>query len=67
MANDETVTLGQVLCKVETEKAILCIIEGDEIWIPKSQVHDDSEVYKKGDEGKLVVTKWFATKQGWEE
>jgi hypothetical protein len=57
-------------CIRETEKAILCRIpdaleEGDyrETWIPKSQVTDDSEVYKKGDEGTLIVTAWFARKE----
>lgn len=36
-----------------------------EIWIPQSQIHEDSEVYKNGDEGKLVVVEWFAEKRGW--
>jgi hypothetical protein len=35
-----------------------------EIWIPKSVIHDDSEVYKEGAEGKLVVARWFAEKEG---
>lgn len=39
-----------------------------EIWIPDSQIHDDSEVYmstKPGDSGKLVVTNWLAEQRGW--
>lgn len=49
----------------ETDLAI-CVegIQDDDIWIPKSQVHDDSEVYKKGHEGTLVVMEWFAEKEG---
>jgi hypothetical protein len=52
-------------CIRETDKAIL--VENDslpnsELWIPKSCVHDDSEVYKRGDEGTLVVFEWFARK-----
>jgi hypothetical protein len=35
-------------------------------WIPKSQIHDDSEVYEVDHEGKLVVKKWLAEKEGWE-
>ena len=34
-------------------------------WIPQSQVHEDSEVWKVGDVGDLVVTGWWARKQGW--
>ena len=49
-------------CVGETPKAIKVDIPdlGEEQWIPKSQVHDDSEVYAKGDEGTLAVTNWFA-------
>jgi len=37
----------------------------EDIWIPQSQVHDDSEVWKENDEGTLVITDWFARKMGW--
>jgi len=48
--------------------AILVDIDGDEHWIPDSQVHDDSEVYQKGDEGTLIITKYIAKKRGlWED
>jgi hypothetical protein len=48
----------------ETDKALLCIIDGDEHWVPKSQIVDDSEVYAKGHEGELQVRKWWADKAG---
>jgi len=51
-------------CLKETPLAILVLIAGEEHWIPKSQVDDDSEVWKEGDEGTLVITEWFATKEG---
>lgn len=52
-------------CKVETEKAILCDLEtGDECWVPKSLIHDDSQVWKRGDEGELAAPLWFFEKQG---
>lgn len=38
---------------------------GDEIWVPKGQIHDDSEVYAVGHEGKLIVSAWLASKEGW--
>ena len=53
----------------ETDLALL--IEADlfdeEQWIPKSQIHDDSEVFDAGDnsEGTLVVKEWFAKKKEW--
>jgi hypothetical protein len=53
-----------VLVKSETEKALLCIIEGEQMWIPKSQITDDSEVWKQGDEGTLVITEWLAEQKG---
>jgi len=31
-----------------------------EMWIPQTQIHDDSEVYREGDVGKLVITRWIA-------
>lgn len=54
-------------CVRTTDKAIL--VRADEfdepVWIPQSQVHEDSEVWKLGQTGDLVVTEWFAEKQGW--
>ena len=50
----------------ETEKAILFRTDdGEEYWIPKSQIHDNSEVWKAGDVGMIVVTEWFAKKMEW--
>lgn len=47
-----------------TANALLVDIDGDEHWIPQSQIDDDSEVYKAGDEGELVVSEWIATQKG---
>jgi hypothetical protein len=54
----------------ETEKALLVESENfdtedNQIWIPQSQIHSDSEVYKEGTNGLLVVTTWFAEQKGW--
>ncbi len=49
-----------------TEKAVLVETpDHGKVWIPRSQIHDDSEVYEKGHDGSLVVTAWYARKQGW--
>jgi len=49
-----------------SEKAILFRQEdGEEIWVPQSVIHDNSEVWKKGDVGILIVKEWWAKKQEW--
>lgn len=54
-------------CIAETDRAIRVDAQDfdEPVWIPKSQVDDDSEIYELGGEGTLVVTEWFARKQGW--
>jgi len=48
----------------DTDKALLVEFEdGVERWIPKSVIDDDSEVYKLGTTGTLVVKQWFAEKE----
>ncbi len=39
----------------------------EELCIPQSQVHENSEVWKPGDEGTLVVTGWLARQREWME
>lgn len=52
----------------ETDGAVLFRVRGcGEEWVPRSVVHDDSEVWKAGQpEGELVVNEWWAEKRGWE-
>lgn len=51
--------------KRETEKALLVNIDDtEEVWIPKSQIDDDSEVRKAGDSGTLVISDWIAREKG---
>lgn len=47
-----------------TDKALLCVIDGDKHWIPQSQIDQDSEVWRNGDEGTLVVSEYIATIKG---
>jgi hypothetical protein len=62
----ETAEFEDVVCTGESTDAICCRVGERKLWIPKSQVHDDSEVYDvcEGREGKLVITQWFAEKTG---
>lgn len=60
---DEPYAMGESKAVRETDKAVLCVLADEtQRWIPKSVVHDDSEVWKKGDDGKLVVKRWWAEK-----
>lgn len=58
-----SVRIEGVKCIAETDKACLCEVDGDEHWISKSTI-DDSEVFKDGDEGDLVVSEWLALQKG---
>lgn len=60
----EPAKLGKCEVVKETEMAILvCFDDGDyencEIWIPKSVIHDTSEVTEARDNGELIVFKWW--------
>lgn len=55
------ISLGHARCTAVSPEAIMVTLaDGKQLWVPQSQVHDDSEVYRKGDSGKLVVTEWWA-------
>lgn len=46
-------------------RALLVQLEtGEELWVPRSVIHDDSEVYEAGHAGTLVVQAWWALKKG---
>jgi len=66
--NEEGVSLGEAKAKRFTDKAMLVVLldkDDEEVWVPRSQIHDDSEVYDADNrEGRLVVSKWFAEKEG---
>lgn len=58
------VRIDDVICTAATDKAILVLIEGEQYWIPQSQIDDESEVWRKGDEGTLVISEWIAYEKG---
>jgi len=66
--NHELVTISNVYVKHATEKALLCLIRGEEVWVPRSQIDESSEVQDdlNASEGDLVVTQWIAEQKGWE-
>lgn len=48
----------------DTDDALKCEIEGEEIWIPYSCIHPDSEVDGPDTMGILVITKAIAEHKG---
>ena len=56
----EKVRLFDVEAIRSTDKAVLCRIEDEEVWIPQSQIDDESEVWEEGDQGTLVISQWLA-------
>lgn len=62
----DAVYLPDVRAIRETPRALLCVIDGEERWVPKSCIHDDSSVYDVGHEGELALCTWWAAKEGLE-
>lgn len=66
--DEDGVSISGVTALRGSEKALLCRIpDGDssrEVWIPRSQLTDDSEIVDVGDEGELVIKSWFAEREG---
>lgn len=58
------VEIDDVNVLVERELSLLCLIENEEIWIPKSLISSDSEVHAEGDHGTLIVEEWKAKQEG---
>ena len=64
ISRDECVSVEVERVKCATDKALCVVVEGEEVWIPRSQIHDDSEVWDEGHEGTLVVPLWLAEAKG---
>ncbi len=65
--SDGRVVVEEAVVVKERPKALLIqsyAVEG-EFWVPKSAVHDDSEVWRAGQEaGDLVVEAWAVKGKG---
>jgi hypothetical protein len=67
---EETVSIDDVKAIRSTQMALLVRIGGKkeeggmEVWIPQSQIDGNSEVWKEGDEGELVISQWIAEQKG---
>ena len=63
-AGANEVQLEDVLVLRKTDKAILVEVDTAQIWIPKSQISENSEVWKDGQTGALIIPEWLATAKG---
>ena len=63
---EDGVSLGHATVKRTTDKALQCEVDdlGETWWVPRSVIHDDSEVYDDGHEGELIVKRWWADARG---
>ena len=61
---DDPCELGTAEYMFESQKAVMFNIEGEEMWVPKSVIHNDSEIWDSTSErcGLLVVKTWWARK-----
>jgi hypothetical protein len=64
MTASNYVHLDVDLVKRITDKAMLCVIDGEDVWLPLSQVAD-ADSFDEGDEDCTVsVTQWIAEQKG---
>jgi len=67
--DDDACCLGTGEAIVARPKALLVRLDKPvrsskkELWIPQSQIHDDSEVFAQGHTGKVIVKNWWAEKE----
>jgi hypothetical protein len=68
MTEDGTVEFEDVvaLSLSKSGQALNCrfLQDNRQRWIPVSVIHDNSEVWKPGQKGTLVLPEWFALKEG---
>jgi len=68
MATRKPYSLGQAMVKNNTINGLWVHVDdfGQDVFIPFSQIHEDSEVCDhNSDPGELVITEWLATERGW--
>lgn len=66
MRNTKTEIIDVVL-KAETERAIFVDYDGDEQWLPLSQIEFLDLNYRKGESMSIEVPNWLMVKKGWSE
>lgn len=57
--SDETVWLEFDSIEHETEKAYLLVFNGEQLWVPKSVIHDWNKPANE-----VEISEWFAEREG---
>ena len=60
---DDLFTFVAASVKHESEKAFLFVIDGVDVWMPKSQIRN-CDVSKEGVDQEVTVTEWIAQQKG---
>ena len=62
----KTFTIEEAEAVKQTPDALLIHSDNlpEDLWFPRSQIDDDSEVYELGHKGDLVVSEWIAIQKG---
>lgn len=62
--SDEKVEFEDVTAIHESDLAVCVEIDGKAVWLPQAAIDDDSEVWRKGHTGTLVISRYWAEKKG---
>lgn len=56
----------ELFCIAEksTALALLCDFGDAKVWIPRSQIDEDSEVLETGHKGVMIIPRWLANEKG---
>lgn len=58
------VEIEDVLAIKDTDYALCCLIDGNDVWVPRTVISEDSEVSEVNDEGILLIAEWWARDKG---
>lgn len=64
MADVEKIPKCTIMRTTDKGGVLVQTSDGKEVWIPQSAIHDDSEIWKKGDHGTLIVSAYIAEQKG---
>jgi hypothetical protein len=68
MSGEKGIDVGKATClrKWKNGRLLMHLHDhhGREVWFSPDHVHEDSEVWKPNQEGKLVLLEWIADKEG---
>lgn len=61
---EHNITLDDVTYKVSTAKALLVEYEGEEYWLPVTQIVDFDFERRRGSVGSITISEWIAREKG---